>query len=269
MNNVAALGFESEIDADTAFASAATRALRHIFTDRAVISSLIIVAQRQKPSSYTEKLTHSEKSDLAVTVNGRAYAFRVSGCGSFKIGGHEHYFNSDISVFRGFCERGEQLIFSGDFLYTVHGLTVYSDRTSDRCEDIPIKGEELSYDMAELTDDFLAFFGTAEGKRGKSSSGVRYEGSRVYIPYGTDEKFLIKYRRSPAPITGLDPDATVDVPTETEHLLPLLTAAYLWLDDDRDKAEYYMQLYQSEMATIRRYISPTSAAAYEVSNGWA
>ena len=269
MSDVAALGFESEIAADAAFASAATRAIRHIFADRAVIATLTLIPRTVTPTSYTEKLTHSEKNDLSIPLDGVAYAFRVSGCGVFKTGGREHSFNTDLGVFRGFCEKGDTLVFSGDFRYTVYGLTVYSERISDRIADIRIKGEELQYDMTELTDDFLAFFGTAQNRQRASACGVRYEGSCVYIPYGTAEQILIKYRRTPKPITGLDTDATVDIPSETEHLLPLLTAAYLWLDDDRDKAEYYMQLYQSEIASIRRYISPASGAAYEVPNRWA
>ena len=35
------------------------------------------------------------------------------------------------------------------------------------------------------------------------------------------------------------------------HLLPLLTAAYLWLDDDSAKAQFYMQMYMEGIRDVR------------------
>ena len=269
MSEVAALGFESEIDADLAFTSAATRAIRHIFTDRAVTKSLRLYPRASAPAFYIERLTHNAGRDVSLLLEGTAYSFKLSGCGSFTVGGEEHAFRTDGAAFRGFCSKGDNITFSGDFLYTVYDLSVFSERVGDNISDIPIRGEPIVYDMCKLTDDFLAFSGPIRDGKGRSIHGARFEGSLVYLPEGASGEVVISYRRAPRAITGFDTSAIIDIPTEAMALLPLLTASYLWLDDDSAKAEYYMQLYQSEIASLRRYISPSQSSAYEVPNRWA
>lgn len=269
MSEVAALGFESEIEPDIAFTSAATRAIRHIFTDRAVTKNLRLFPRAVGSTFYIERLTHNAGKDISLLLEGRAYSFKLSGCGSFTVGTEVHPFDTDGAVFRGFCNMGDSLTFSGDFLYTVYDFSVFSERVSDNISDIPIKGEPIVYDMMKLTDDFLAFSGPIRDGRGRSINGARFEGSLVYLPEGTSGAVVVNYRRAPRAITGFDTSEEIDIPTEAMALLPLLTASYLWLDDDQAKAEYYMQLYQAEISSLRRYISPSQSSAYEIPNRWA
>jgi hypothetical protein len=51
-------------------------------------------------------------------------------------------------------------------------------------------------------------------------------------------------------------------------MLPLLTAAFMWLDDDAGKAQYYMSLYRDLVANTKRYSSNKIDTVYRV-NGWA
>lgn len=269
MMEVAALGFENEIELNSAFSSAATRAIRHIYTDRAVLATVSVIPASQAPAFHRAKLLHPQGESISLPIDGRAYAFKTSGTGSFTIGGSRSSFSGPATVFRGFCSAGDILTFSGDFRYTVYDLTVYSERTSEHAADIRLRGEEQSFDLSLITDDFLAFACVPTDKLGKTIKGAHCEGSILYLPESVNTEVRVKYRRAPRPILPYDESEPVDITAEALPLLALLTSAYLWLDDDREKAEYYMQLYRSEMASLRRYVSPTQGGQYDIPNGWA
>jgi hypothetical protein len=65
-----------------------------------------------------------------------------------------------------------------------------------------------------------------------------------------------------------DGDIQIDMPRELEHVLPLLVASFLWLDDDEAKAQYYLAIYRDLMNTVRRYGNRCINTAY-YGNGWA
>ena len=51
-------------------------------------------------------------------------------------------------------------------------------------------------------------------------------------------------------------------------MLPLLTASFMWLDDDAAKAQYYMSLYRDMVTNVKRFQTSKIDAEYRV-NGWA
>lgn len=269
MDEVAALGFEKEIEADTALLSSVKRAQRRIFTERAVYSTVRLAPTEAKPALYIKKIAHAPGEVHLFSLGESTYSFRVSGTGSFTVGGKEYSFDGNMTVFRGYATEGDELVFRGDFLYTVYDLSVYRGVFAATSEDIRLKGEELVFDLAELTDDFLAFAELPSDMRGRAIKGARFSGSRLYLPESSEGVVNISYRRRPKSPTVDSLDEELDIPTETETLLPLLTASYLWLDDDREKAEYYLNAYREEMAILRRYISPAAGRGYDVPNGWA
>ena len=67
---------------------------------------------------------------------------------------------------------------------------------------------------------------------------------------------------------GLDGDERIDVPEELAELLPLAVASFVWLDDDPEKAQYYMSLYKDGIGTLRRF-HPRELGSSYVTNGWA
>ena len=64
-------------------------------------------------------------------------------------------------------------------------------------------------------------------------------------------------------------DSEVDIPREIEHLVPLLTAAYVWLDDDEEKASYYMAIYRENLASLKLYSTSCKNNSYVDLTGWA
>ena len=63
-------------------------------------------------------------------------------------------------------------------------------------------------------------------------------------------------------------DAPLDIPSGAAHLLSLLVAAFIWLDDDAEKAQYYMALYRDGLAAYKyRQLSQRDKKYH--TNGWA
>ena len=269
MEEVAALGFEEEIEANSALFGAVKRALMRIYTERAVYSVIQIIPSAAKPALFQKRINHAPGEILVFNLDSSTYSFRVSGCGSFCVGDKEYEFNGNSLVFRGFANEGDNLTFRGDFLYTVYDLSVYRGVYAASSRDIRLKGEELFFDLSLMTDDFLAFGELPTDGHGRAIKGARFLGSRLYLPESCEQIVSLSYRRRPKIPTLDSIDKELDIPAECETLLPLLTASYLWLDDDREKAEFYLDAYREQMSILRRYVSPMAGRGYDVMNGWA
>ena len=63
--------------------------------------------------------------------------------------------------------------------------------------------------------------------------------------------FRIYYNKACTEIDSTTPDFFVpELPKKVHHLIPLLAAYYLWLDDDERKAVQYYNNYESELSQI-------------------
>ena len=108
-----------------------------------------------------------------------------------------------------------------------------------------------------------------EDKDGIPIAGAYSTGDTLYIPTEYSGKVKITYKPSPAKITDEDMAAEIDIPKSLEHLLPILTASYLWLDDDAEKAEYYAAIYRSEANRITLTSRKSIDTSYNDVTGWA
>ena len=63
--------------------------------------------------------------------------------------------------------------------------------------------------------------------------------------------FRVYYNKACTEINEETPDTFVpELPTTVHHLIPLLAAYYLWLDDDERKAVQYYNMYETELGVI-------------------
>lgn len=63
--------------------------------------------------------------------------------------------------------------------------------------------------------------------------------------------FRIYYNKECSTVTDTTSDAFVpELPNKVHHLIPLLAAYYLWLDDDAAKAAQYYNMYETELALV-------------------
>lgn len=113
------------------------------------------------------------------------------------------------------------------------------------------------YDFSRLVRDFLAFdthpVRIDDGDVFRNFGEYDIEGNDTLVMPGTvSGTFRIYYKASHTPyVAGSSMDA-VQIPLKplVHHLVPLLAAYFVWLDDDPTKAAQYYNMYETESAQI-------------------
>ncbi len=270
---ICALGFEREIELDTALVFAVRRALNTVYTERGVYNKISIEHYPIMPTLVCKRLTHKPENTEIFDIKGRAYSFTVCGKGSFSIeenGNIEvHSFNSKKHLFRGFINGSARLSFSGDFVFEVLSIAVLEDIKSESEEDIFPYGEEFEYEIDKFTNDFHSFVSLPENESGKKIEGSALSGNKMLIPWGYRGKINLTYKAAPPSISIDSAELPLDLPKEIEHLIPLLGAAYYWVDDSPDKAEYYLALYRDALRLVKLHSTRALGGGYMNVTGWA
>ena len=272
-DEVAALAFEDGITLDKSFIASANRALITLFTERPAAKCVRIITHEQKPILHIPHMTHAASKDITINLSGIAYAFRVSGKGSFRVEDGISVtlkdFDTESSLFRGKLRNSDaKITFGGNFLYNVYSLVCYSDLYSDDEGDIREYEEYSKYDLDRLFGDFLTFLEPPTANGTVVTDAIMQNGT-LLLPWGKYDQVTLNYARMPKRISADTPNEKIDISGECVPLLALLTASYLWLDDDAEKAQYYMSLYRTQMSFIRRYNTSMSTSEYRDVTGWA
>ena len=89
----------------------------------------------------------------------------------------------------------------------------------------------------------------------------KHDGSRIDIRDLTE----VWYKVKPRTFTSDKKDERIELDDDLVHLLPLLIAAYLWLEDEAEKSMYYMNLYRERAASISRRMKCPDVISF---NGW-
>lgn len=253
---VCALGFEGELSQDMHFLPAANRALKFIHSSLPHTKIARLVAAAKQVGTYIPFYCHTPGGVQSFSLHGQALSFKASGTGSYRIedenGSREGSFKGSYSKVKAYVCDGAVLTLFGDFSFTVTDIVVYKDMLTDTPEDIPLFLSYQSYDIKGFAEDFFEVTKPPENVHGHLIRGARVSEGRLYLPEDFSGEVIFYYRAKPKPITENDPLAEVDISPEHEHLLPLLTSAYLWLDDEEEKAQYYMSLYKEEEARLKR-----------------
>lgn len=277
---VAGLGFEKSLEDDDWFYQAANRALLQVNLLRPAISSYVInhkpMTNLVKDSSFSPV---QRAEDLCYEVNdAKAYFFEADGIGTCYIERQDKNSGAWLildaveltgtkrfSSYSGFIRDGKKFItgrvrlrFAGDFLYSVKCVAMYQHVYSAEVSDIPAYEAYTRYDIGSLVPDLLtlALPPITEDEEYKKLSGdFDVEGGRVILlPYSATGCFKILYNRRPREIinTGgaADDETIIDLDDELCSLLPILIASYIWIEDEPDRAQYYMTLYQARAAEI-------------------
>ena len=260
---VLTLGFESVMEDSEAFVNSANRALRQIFSELCYENRLQIISDNPKPCLTVKEYTHTPGDSHSIPLHGGALCFKAAGEGRFTIKNGsqtiEESFSSPYTVIRKFINDGAIITFNGALGYKIMDLVCYSDIRSSDENKIPVQSQSVSYDISELVPDFLSISRPPTDKHGANIDGLEVIGGRIFVPYSYSGEITVYYKRRPNTVY-LDSEEEIDIPAESAWLLPLLVSAYLWLDDDGGKAQYYMQLYREGVSQIQsatpRFISP-------------
>ena len=271
-NDVACLGFESYVEDEECFLASANRALSLIYTDRPMSKTAIIPLRGPKANLTREFIEHASGEEIVIPFSGKSISFRTSGKGMCKItdesGANIVPLSMDNQLTKRFLKGSGNIVFYGDYYYTVSNLAIFDDSVSAESADIPEYTPFKEVSISEYCNDFRAFIGQPRGKDGNPVSGVSLIDGRIRVPYNLRGEIYLTYYRSPKAIDAENGNARIDISEECAPLLPLLTASFTWLDEDAAKAQYYMSLYRDLAAGIKRYSTSKIDTVYSV-NGWA
>lgn len=271
-NEVLSLGFEDSLPSEGGFVSALRRALQSAYTERGVLGRLRFYQRSPIPSVHVSSLTHKGGEDEHLEVFGKYLCMHLSGRGTVTVtdssGERRYPFDSEFLYFHTRINGAATVGFSGDYGFYVAFLSVY---TEDFPDDYlpPEYGYEREYDLASLAPDYLCVAALPEDEHGKTIRGSDVRSGTLVIPYSYVGEVRLSYRRKAPEVREDYPDEELGIATEFAHLIPLITAAYVWLDDDFDKAQYYMSLYREGMAALKIYSRSYTEADYEDVLGWA
>ena len=264
---VAALGFEPGADTDPILIGAANRALSMICAELPTVKTLRVPACPYAPTYYLAELHHAADERIEISLSGKAYFFYVNGKGRYtEISDGTMVtrdFDTSFSEFRGFINGNAKLIFEGgDF--TILDLSVFDKVIGDSIEGIPLLYENRIR-PDDFTDDFFDFVEVPRDSSGNLIRGSRFDGREVVLPLSYRGTVMLRYESRPKRINR--DTSAIDVSPAVAFLLPLLTAYFVWLDDEPKLAESYLTLYQEYMSKVRRKRAAASAE-YVDALGW-
>lgn len=270
-NEVAVLGFETEPELDASLVFAVKRALGTIYTERSVYGTIRLFQSSPRPISRIKILRHKAGETVALNAKAGSFTMRTVGRGELTVnddrGKREEGFAGGALVFGNIYGNGT-LTFTGEGNYTVFALTFFDTVLADG--ESPVEyGTVREYELALLADDYLCVASEPTDADGKAIKGAALCYGKLTLPYEYEGEVSVRYRRA-APKVSIDtPDEEIGVPEELKFLVALLTAAYYWLDDDAEKAQYYRSLYREGMSAVKLYNSASVGAEYRDTTRWA
>lgn len=267
-----ALGFEDAGRLDPAFAFAASRALRLITSEHGYEKCSKIFIPSLDISYHERELHGSQSKTVKFVARGTAYSFRAYGTGTFFVKDgtvtRAFTFSTADSPFRGKIINGEaEFTFFSGTAFTLIDFAAFASVYSE--EDIPLYAELRSYNLGEQIPDFSYATRPPTTPDGKELEGAYISGEELKLPATLCGELSIYYKSIPRALTVDDGEKDIDIPKKCLHLLPILTAAYIWLDDDEQKAAYYMQIYNDESQRLRRGTPKLIDSKYTDTAGWA
>ena len=236
---VRALGFDSAEIEDSQLLISARRALGVIFTERCARSEIELF---KLPSVFDERIPdfiHTPDGSERFELRKKAISFKTRGNGSLKItdaGADRIITFSGIGEHRYFLHGDAVIEFLGEYVYSVYDIALFSALLGESEDALPLYSEYECYDLKALAPDFSSALSQPHDSNGEPIKGAAVVGSKMKIPISYSGKVRLEYKRGAVKISGFG-EEDISLPEGCEHLLPLLTAAYVWLDDDPEKAE--------------------------------
>ena len=271
-NDVAKLGFESYIEDEDCFIASANRALSLIYIDRPMSKSAVITFKGPGVNLTREFIEHRSGESISIHCKGKAISFRSSGIGECVVrdntGAGSVQLTGDRQLVKQFISGDATITFLGNYYFTVSNLAVFDDLLSNKPLDIPEYNPYQEINPKDYCDDFRAFNSYPCDKFGNPIDSVTLLDGRIRAPFDYRGEMYLTYYRTPKAIDKTNQNVSIDISEECAPMLPLLTASFLWLDDDSAKAQYYMSLYRDMIANTKRYSINKIDTAYRV-NGWA
>ena len=267
--DVSSLTLDGELLPDFRFRSAVARAMTKLFCDCSFVKYHTLIVARPSVSEYVSALNHKGGATETLPISGRAYSMYAYGKGTVSVtdgsGTKSIPFESEGVLIRGFINGDASLTLSGECDFAIKELRVFEGIYGDTDEAIPTS-DSTSLFMRRLTADFLGFAGYALRSDGSEIQGARYVGDELILPKGFEGKISIPYYRAPVSPINIEESCELDIPVGCTHLVSLLSAYYLLIEDAPELAEAYLSDYTSAPKPTDKF--RRRSGVWE-SNGWA
>ncbi|MBO7304221.1 MAG: hypothetical protein J6V09_03280 [Clostridia bacterium] len=269
---VAALGFEDTVEKKDNLLFSARRALGMIFTERPIYKSVAFYQNPLSPCKVFKDFAHDGGAPIRISFTAKAYSFKTAGIGSYLIsdesGERRFDFTCEDTDHRGFLYGEGYIEFSGGYFYSVYGIAFFDKISGPLAALIPTLSEKQEYNARDVAKDFMSPCSLPLGNGGVPIKGAEACGGKIIIPTEYEGRVVLSYKAAPQRLTG-EAGEEIILPDGTEHLFALLVAAYVWLDEDAEKAQYYMSLYRDALSAVRFYDRSVINNAYHETLGWA
>ena len=269
---VASLGFERTVADDDGLRRALLRGLETLFTDLPEVRVKRIYISAPKLTNVYKAIEHSGTQTELYTLVGTAFSFRPHGDGAYTLTDGErvtrvNFYAADGVVKGALTSGGGSIRFEGDCDYTVTSLASFGGRYDTTLNGVPEYAEKRTLDLGGIIPDFGGVAAVPVAVGGNMSGlELSVRANLLYLPFLLDGEVEVEYYRTPTlPVAK---DTPLDIPRGTEHLLAFLVASFVWLDDDAEKAQYYMALYRDGLLTYKHRTVAPRDRKYRT-NGWA
>ena len=301
-DSVAELGFETELESErlNGFILAANRAIVQINRIRPATSIYKLnhfpLVNKLSESTY-EPVCKDDEALIFSTDGAQSYFFECNGNGIATIEKSTDFGETwetlaavelvsekgQFEKYRGLILDGDKpylglvrIKFSGDYIYWVQNVAMYGSLLSADPESVPAFSKYISYDIASLTDDFVSFVcpPITDAQRDKGfilNTDYFVEGaSKILIPASIKGVYDVVYNRRNKQLSLNDDmeETNIDLDSELCCLMPNLVASYIWADDEPTKAEYYLTLYNAQVAEIMAREKNLKPVVYRNKTGW-
>lgn len=299
-DSVAHLGFETTLENDDRFYFAANRAIIQVNRIRPATSIYKLnhfPLKNLLTDNTFEPVCKDEEALVFACDGAKGYYFECNGNGianiekstdlgeTWDIIGSVELVSADgrFIAYKGIILDGGEpysglvrIRFSGEYIYYVQNVALYGSLIGAGAENVPAYGKYVPYDLASLASDFASFAcpPIVDAQRSKSFVlDIDYfidGASKILIPASVTGVYDIYYNRKIKPINSTDARETtvIDLDEELCAILPNLIASYVWVEDEPEKAEYYLSLYREQVAEIAMRNKNFSPAVYRNKNGW-
>ena len=169
---------------------------------------------------------------------------------------------------------GEILLeFDGVYDYTIRNVALYDRVFSDNESDIIPYSEKVPYCMANIVDDFERFDSSpleVSSEKYLNDNFSILNSDTILLPLDKPGAYKINYIHKVTLFnrSGIDYNADIDLDEDLAQLMPNLVAAYVWLDDEAEKAQYYMSIYNQRAASIQNESKDLTPVLFQSVYGW-
>lgn len=295
-DHVSRLGFESSLEDTKLFYNTVNRAVMQVNALRPAVRTCEIDHRPLKNLIAADTFDPVPIGSLPIlcAASPRSFCFEAKGNGHYfveAVGDGDPIILSEGTIdspkrfmpVRGVLKDGGnfvtgtvQMRFTGEFVCLVRNVALYKEVYSDNAEDVPAYSPYCLYNIADIVDDFLTFCDPpikTGGEYVRMLSGYEVEGeSTILLPISASGTYEVHYNHKPMHIqTKVSPttdDTVIDLAEDLCALLPVLIAAYAWLEDEPDKSAYYMNLYREMAVGIERNKRTIAPAKVRDVYGW-